>query len=207
LHGIPISTTNIRTAAAPCSADYQWRTLQHSQRLFVSCPFAFQSDCAQSCVCHQAAVQWPARHRRAIFTQWHHRCRPMPVPKSSLRRAPCELRQPLTFAALSGSDKALAQQQYDREKTGLLASNFLEAGRMSSFPICNCFCRQPGSRISRSGHTGASQHRADRVCEQAAQHGASNLGFPILWLVHASPLIILAIPMTCAVWLQAYAGI
>jgi choline dehydrogenase len=43
-------------------------------------------------------------------------------------RVRCELRQPLTFAALSGSDKALARQQYDREKTGPLASNFLEAG-------------------------------------------------------------------------------
>jgi choline dehydrogenase len=34
----------------------------------------------------------------------------------------------LTFAALSGSEKAQAQQQYEREKTGPLATNFLEAG-------------------------------------------------------------------------------
>jgi choline dehydrogenase len=43
-------------------------------------------------------------------------------------RVRCELRQPLTFAALPGSEKASAQQQYDCEKTGPLASNFLEAG-------------------------------------------------------------------------------
>jgi choline dehydrogenase len=43
-------------------------------------------------------------------------------------RVRAELRQPLTFAALSGSEKAQAQQQYEREKTGPLATNFLEAG-------------------------------------------------------------------------------
>jgi len=43
-------------------------------------------------------------------------------------RVRSELRQPLTFAPLPGSEKAMAQQQYDREKIGPLASNFLEAG-------------------------------------------------------------------------------
>ena len=43
-------------------------------------------------------------------------------------RVRAELCQPLTFAPLPGSEKALAQQQYEREKTGPLASNFLEAG-------------------------------------------------------------------------------
>jgi choline dehydrogenase len=43
-------------------------------------------------------------------------------------RVRAELREPLTFAALPGSEKAQAQQQYEREKTGPLASNFLEAG-------------------------------------------------------------------------------
>ena len=43
-------------------------------------------------------------------------------------RVRSELSQPLTFAPLPGSEKALAQQQYAQEKTGPLASNFLEAG-------------------------------------------------------------------------------
>jgi len=43
-------------------------------------------------------------------------------------RVRCELSQPLSFAPLPEGEKVLAQQQYDREKTGPLASNFLEAG-------------------------------------------------------------------------------
>lgn len=43
-------------------------------------------------------------------------------------RVRCELRQPLTFAALHGGAKAMAQLQYESEKTGPFASNFLEAG-------------------------------------------------------------------------------
>ncbi|WP_374090817.1 GMC family oxidoreductase [Methylomicrobium lacus] len=43
-------------------------------------------------------------------------------------RVRSELLQPLTFAPLPPSQKAFAQQQYEREKIGPLASNFLEAG-------------------------------------------------------------------------------
>ena len=43
-------------------------------------------------------------------------------------RLRCELTQPLTFAPLPSDDKAVAALAYESERTGPLASNFLEAG-------------------------------------------------------------------------------
>jgi len=43
-------------------------------------------------------------------------------------RVRCELTQPLTFAPLPSEDKAAAARTYESSGTGLLASNFLEAG-------------------------------------------------------------------------------